>query len=386
MKHILLQGPWLALILLAGMLLPACSDGPAAPGDPGPEIETTEGYPVVPRPSGPDDFDGPDESERFELIVPIAGKDVDFAPTWTTGTFTWNIDIQTQYETLTVWGWEPDADPASGYYAGTTPSTALLFEGGAVDLRNPYPKNCYLLHEPGPRVPRPIPRRLMLVEGGETLAAPYNPQVNASDCFFDFGPDYGSPDVRFDPGLMVAYWDIDVEPGFNQRHKKRLYYVGITSAPSLTNPVHIKRERYWERVLVDGTRSVRADEGFSKSVSYTVTHGASMSASETFAETTEVGASLSPFDVGLSVKDTTERTHGRTSEITEETAVTVTHELSGIQGKTVIFSVWQSVEAYSFVDENGDPYTDPSYTFADLGNLEVRGDHEVLQSAIFDAE
>jgi hypothetical protein len=30
--------------------------------------------------------------------MPIDSKNVDFAATWTEGTFTWDIDIQTQYE------------------------------------------------------------------------------------------------------------------------------------------------------------------------------------------------------------------------------------------------------------------------------------------------
>ena len=50
-------------------------------------------------PGAADDFDGPDQSEIYTLIEPLAGKDVDFAPTWSAGTFTWDVDIQTQYET-----------------------------------------------------------------------------------------------------------------------------------------------------------------------------------------------------------------------------------------------------------------------------------------------
>jgi len=72
--------------------------------------------------------------------------------------------------------------------------------------------------------------------------------------------------------------------------------------------------------------------------------------------------------------------------ITEETSFDLTHSVNGIGGKTVIFSVWQSVERYTIVDAEGNPYTDPSYTFEDFGSAEVRGDHEVLQSAIFDYE
>ena len=379
-----IKGLALALMLVGGLTLTACSDS-TEPPVPEPETGSAEGYPKVPKPTGPDDFDQPDESERNGVTVSILGKNVDFAPTWSQGVFTWDIDIQTHYETLTALGWQNKVDPPGNYYSGTARNTALRFEGGVVDLRNPYPQMAYLLHDPVPSR-KPMPRRLIFVEGGEILAEPYNPKVNASECYFNFGPDYGTHEVTFNPGIFVGVWDLDVEAGFNQRNKKRLYHVAATAAPKLTNAVFIKRERYWKRVLVDGVKSVRADPGTSKTVTYTSTHGTKMSVSSTFAETTEVGASISPFDVGVSLNETTERTFGRTSEIAEEESVAVSHQLTGIEGKTVIFSVWESVERYIFVDENGDPYTDPGYTFTDLGDLVIRGDHQILQSAAFDLE
>ena len=36
------------------------------------------------------------------------------------------------------------------------------------------------------------------------------------------------------------------------------------------------------------------------------------------------------------------------------------------------------------VDEDGNAYTEPNYTFDDLGRAVIIGDHEILQSAIFD--
>jgi hypothetical protein len=50
---------------------------------------------------------------------------------------------------------------------------------------------------------------------------------------------------------------------------------------------------------------------------------------------------------------------------------------------TVIFSVWRLVERYTIVDALGNPFTDPNCTFGNLGSVEIRGDHEVLRSAIF---
>jgi hypothetical protein len=64
----------------------------------------------------------------------------------------------------------------------------------------------------------------------------------------------------------------------------------------------------------------------------------------------------------------------------------VTRTLTGLEGKTVIYSVWRSVDRYTIVDENGDPFTDPNFTFADLGMTLVQGEHEWMSSTIFPFE
>lgn len=371
------------LALCLGTVFFGCSDS-TVPDTPEPGPELTEGYPVVPRPSGPNDFDGPDKSDVNFIVVPLAGKEVDFAPYWTAGTFTWNVDIQTQYESLSgaTWRWTGD-DPAD-YWNGTRHTSQMVFEGGVVNLRNPEPfKGTYIL-EPVYKWDR-IPRRLMFFENGNEVAEPYNPIIKTSDFHFQFTPLDGTPDVYFSPGIFVGSQTLDVEDGFNQRNKQRAYYVGITSAPKLTNEVYLMRERFWTRVLVDGTKSVRVDEGASKSVAYTRTTGTSRTSSYDFAEATDVTAQLTPFDVGLSLSNTITETFSESVEVTEEESEEVTHTVTGLAGKTVIFSVWESVEQYSFTDAEGNPYTDPNYTF-DLAPMPIRGDHEVLQSAIFEAE
>lgn len=126
------------------------------------------------------------------------------------------------------------------------------------------------------------------------------------------------------------------------------------------------------------------DPGASKGVAYTRTTGTSYENSYEFARSIEGEASISPFDVGVGTTGSLSETFSESVTVTEEESTEVTCEISGIEGKTIIFSVWQSVERYSFVDENGEPYTDPNYTFSDLGTIEIRGDHEILQSAIFD--
>jgi hypothetical protein len=349
-----------------------------------------DGYPPVPRPSHANDFDVPDQSTTVDVIVSIADRNVDFAPAWSEGTFTWDIDIQTQYEVFTLGGWHWTADAPGHYVDGTDHSSQLLFENGAVDLRSPTPKRSNL-NELVPTF-EPMPRELVFVEGGTVLGEPYNPGVQphdpadptSSECHFLF--ENGHPTTYFTPCVFVGHGTLAVANAIGQRNRRRVYYVAATRAQPLASPVYLKRERYWERVSVDGTKSVRADPGFTKSVSYTRTRGASIAASETFAQTinAELKAGAPKEVVGGSLGYSVEQAFTTTRTVWEETSETVTHQASGLEGKTVIFSIWQSVERYTFVDAEGSPFTDPAYTFTDLGELVVRGDHEILQSAIFD--
>lgn len=381
------QHPILALALMAALCLSACSsDDPVSPVMPNEEPEGAEGYPEVPKPTSVDDRDKPDQSEINAVIRPIAGTEVDFVPTWTAGTFTWDIDIQTHYEYYNGFFWVDMVDPAGSYYNGTAHNSALRFEGGVVDLRNPYPRNADIRVADGGIRYQPMPKRLMLMESGVVKDTPYNPSVVTGECYFNFGPNYETREVTFNPDIFVGVWDLEVEADFLQRNKKRLYWVGIRSAPPLTNPVFMQRERFWERVLVDGTKTVTVDPGSSKTVTYTKTTGTSLADATSFAETLSAETGLEAYGVGTKISSSTESTFSTTRTIDEEESVAVSYQVTGIEGKTIVFSVWQSVERYSFVDEAGQPYTDPSYTFSDLGNAVVRGDHQILQSAIFDYE
>lgn len=385
MKSTIFNNLALAAALFGALSLSGCSDStePEIP-DSDPGSETPASYPEVPKPSGPDDFDGPDQSDAFTLIEPLAGKDMDFSPTWSAGNFTWDVDIQTQYEEFNgAWYWT--GDPEGNYWTGTRHTSQMRFEGGVVDLRNPVPLKGEYIHEPTYTYD-PIPRCLVFMENGTIVDEPFNPKIKPSDFHFQFYPIDGTPDVRFDPGIFVGYRTLEVENGFLQRNKRRAYYVAITQAPKLTNPVYMMRERFWERVLVDGTKSVRVDEGASKSVTYTSTTGTAYGYSWEFVESTNVTAQIMPFDVGASLEHTLSEAYGESVEVTEEVSESKEYTVTGLTGKTVIFSVWESVERYSFVDAEGKPYTDPNYTFSDLGTTAIRGDHEVLQSAIFDAQ
>jgi hypothetical protein len=333
-----------------------------------PGSDLPEGYPAVPKPSNANDFDVPDQSESLSVVAPIEGKDIDFAPTWIEGTFAWDIDIQTQYKSFTG---QVQGDPPGDYWNGTKHTSELVFENGAVDLRS-LPKTNY------------GSQRVILIENGSAVEQASNPTVPSGTCSFYFTGGY--PEKFFTPCIHNGYDWNEVEDGFNQYDKARVYYVGAVSAAPLTNPVFLKRERFWERVAFDSGKSVRVDPGATKSVTYSRMTGTSLELAETFTETLSAEDSLEFAGIGVKLSSSTSEAFGSTRTITEETTVEVTHTVSGIDEKTVIFSVWQSVERYTIVDAEGNPYTDPSYTFEDFGSAEVRGDHEVLQSAIFDYE
>jgi hypothetical protein len=77
-----------------------------------------------------------------------------------------------------------------------------------------------------------------------------------------------------------------------------------------------------------------------------------------------------------------------TSEVhvTAEEELTVTKTLTGIADKTTVYSAWTTVERYTIVDEAGNEYTDPNFTFSDLGTAVLVGNKEHLASKSFPHE
>lgn len=372
-----------ALILMlalpaAALLFASCEDSPTAPpssGPPAQEFPTT--YPDIPHPSSADEII-PDESERYSAITPIAGKNLDFAPVWSAGVFTWNVDIQTQYQYFLDTGWYGDAP--GDYWNGTANSSALTFEGGVVDLRHPTPY--------GTSWGEPFPRRLLFVDNGVTLDTPVNPE--RAYALFQFQSGY--PDRRFNGALFGGYWTLDVDPAFGEKTRQRAYYVAAMSCAQLEKPVYMKRERYWKRIpLVNGgsnLKSIRVDPGATFEVSYERTQGTAIQDSYTFTRTlnAEVAAQLPNEVLGAKVGGSLSEAFGESVTVTDETTVTVTRTLTGMDGKTVVYSVWTSVEAYSLVDKDGNAYTDPNFTFSNLGDTEIQGEYEWISSTQFDYE
>jgi hypothetical protein len=365
-------------LLAAALLFASCEDSPTAPQSSGPPPEEFPAtYPEIPRPATPDEII-PDESERYTAIVPIAGKNLDFAPVWSAGTFTWNVDIQTQYQYYLDSGWYGDAP--GEYWNGTEPNSVMTFEGGVVDLRNPTPF--------GTSWGEPHPRRLLFVDNGVVLDAPVNPE--RSYVLFQFQSGY--PDRRFDGALFGGYKTLEVDPAFGEKARQRAYYVAAMSCAQLEKPVYMKRERYWKRIpLVSGgsnLKSIRVEPGAQFSVSYSRTQGTEIEHSYTFTRTlnAEVTAQLPNEVLGAKVGGSLSEAYGTNVTVTDEVTVTVERTLTGMDGKTVIYSVWSSVEAYSLVDKDGNPYTDPNFTFSDLGDTDIQGEYEWISSTQFDYE
>jgi hypothetical protein len=357
-------------------LLASC-DSPTGPGSSGvePEEEFPTAYPPVPRPSSPDETIA-DESEIYTAISPIAGKKIDFAPVWTAGKFTWNIDIQTQYDRI-FGGWT--GDPPGDYWNGTRHNSDLTFENGGVDLRDPTSF--------GTSWGDPHPKRVLLIEDGVTLEDPRNP--DRSYVLFQF---QSYPEKRFQGALWGGYVIKSVDPAFGERERQRAYYVAAMTCGELSKPVYVQRERYWKRLplVSDGSnlKSIRVDPGASFSVAYTRTQGTSYTSAYTFTRTLNgelsVGGDKSP--VGGKLGGSLSEAFGTEKQITEEESVEVTRTFSGIDGKTVVYSVWTSVERYTIVDKNGNPYTDPNFTFEDLGTALVQGEYEYISGTQFDYE
>jgi hypothetical protein len=352
------------------------------PGTPTPPVEKTlpDGYPPVPKPSDPLDLDQPMQSDTLTIVMPIDGKPVDFAPTWSAGNFTWYVDVQTQalqcFQTCEWSGYQPGR-----YWDGTRHSSNLIFEGGAVDLRHPTPSY---------RGANVIPRQLLFIEDGAVVATPRNPGARVG--YFDYMPPNQSggsyPSKTINPCLFSGAAFVSLDPGFLQKEKRAEYLVAATACPQLTSPVYVKRERFWTRVLIDGKKSIRVDPGNTFEVAYQKTEGTSSANSKTIAQTLNgsLGAGATGGAITGSLGYSLSETFETTVTVTEESSVTVTRTVTGIEGKTVIYSVWSSVERYTIVDANGEKYTDPNFTFADLGSTEIQGEYEWLSSTIFDYE
>lgn len=365
------------MLLLA--LLGSCSKNPASndSNTNPPTSNPPADYPDIPRPASPQNPDVPTTSDTFTTIFPIAGKNVDFVPVINNGTFTWDVDIQTQYDQHCFLGCPPGvtvlhvSDPPGDYYNGTRRFSTMVFEGGIVNLTTLNSFQEASNSNTGTQ-------RLVFIENGETVQ-PRSPYRN--DCWFDWRGN--SADKRVTPCLFGGYVTLSVATSFPDIAKWRKYYVAAKSCNTLNNPVYVRRDRFWELVEIDGKRSILVDPGTRFSVSYTTSRGVSVTESEEFARALDVDLGIEYSAITTSIGTTLTETVSSQVEVSEQVSVTVEREVTGKDNKTIIFSVWRSVELFTIVDSLGSPYTDPDFSFTDLGYTRIVGDHEWHSSTEF---
>jgi hypothetical protein len=369
----------LAVCVTAGLLLSSCSKNPLAPTaavtNPATPPDT---YPPIPRPTSPSEVT-PDTSESYYAIAPIEGKQADFAPTWSEGVFTWHIDVQTiYYDCFLTCQW--DSDPPGPYWDGTARNTALVFEGGQVDLRSPdaFPN---------------ATRRLQFVSAGKHVDSPVNPDMQPNQVVFSYagaGTHAKYPNQTYNAVFGGSKWRNE-KPGFLEQQRGARYQLAALSCPKLTNQVFLRRQRFWQRVYLNGQngggslKSVIIDPGATYSVTYTRLQGVDNGISDTFTRTISAEVGLSTPEDVADVKLGGSLSDAFATSVTshQETSTAETQTFNGQDGKTVVYSVWRTVERYTFVDKDGNPFTDPNFTFADLGRAEILGDFERLESTSF---
>jgi hypothetical protein len=368
----------LVLCIVTAVAITSCSKnvmGPEPPATTGGGEQVPEGFPSIPRPTSLN-VDTPDTSEVYTLIVPVEGKHLDFAPVWEAGRFTWDVDIQTQYEHCPLGMCQWDADPPGDYWNGTRHSSELRFENNVVDLRSPTPF--------GTSWHDPHPRRLEFIKDGQVLATPINPE--RSSVLFQF---QDHPEKRLNGALFGGYVELQVDPAFGEKERRRVYYVAATACPQIASPVYIKRERFWKRLplVSNGTplMSMIVDPGATFEVSYTWSTGVDYGSSYTFTRSLsgEISAGSDKTVVGAKLGGQLSEAFTDEVHVTEEKSVTVSKTLTGIPDKTTVYSVWTTVERYTFVDKDGLPYSDPNFTFSDLGSTALVGNREYIASTSF---
>lgn len=375
---------WMLALLLSALALASCSSNPTAPEQPpaNPDQTNPTGnrYPTVPQPTSPTEVI-PDVSDSYSEVVSIDGKNVDFAPIWSSGQFTWDIDMQTQYDQWFINGWGYIGDPPADYWDGQAKTAGLIFEGGRVNLTKL--EHWHVYNDDSSSA---ITKRIVFMEHGSALGNPYNPNYNAVT--FNYAGNV-APRV-ISPALFWCNVAVPIEAGYFQRNKANVYYAAATAATRLTAPVYLKRTRSWKRMMLGGDggnlKSVIIDPGLSYHIEYERTTGTSFEASDSIAYTldgTLKGPLLSKAIQG-SLEAKLSASFDTTVTLNEQSKKTIGYDFNGIDGKTTVVSVWNSVEHYEVTDKDGNPYTDPNFTFSTLGSTEIVGEYEWLSSTQFD--
>ncbi len=163
-------------------------------------------------------------------------------------------------------------------------------------------------------------------------------------------------DKRFDlvvDGANVDLIDVPVRAFTKVPHTSisiPFYYTftcrGIVEIPTLQ---HI---RYWQKIF---STVIQYPSNYLES--HTYTEGTSETWGQSFSYT--LGLSGSVWGIGLSAELTKTFSHSIT--VTSESSVTKQFSANSIQGKTIVFTTWQLIEAFRICNADSSVYSDPTY-------------------------
>jgi hypothetical protein len=129
----------------------------------------------------------------------------------------------------------------------------------------------------------------------------------------------------------------------------------ITGSYNCNGIVHVpllQYTRYWQKIF---STVIQYPSDYMES--HTYTEGTSETTGESFSYT--LGLSGSAYGIGLSAELTRTFTHSIT--ISSETSVTKQFTCESIEGKTLVFTVWQLVEGFRICNADSSQYTDRTF-------------------------
>jgi hypothetical protein len=137
---------------------------------------------------------------------------------------------------------------------------------------------------------------------------------------------------------------------------------------------YLRRDRFWVAIPWDtGAMVERTTGDESITLTSTYTSGCAQTQTESFGYS--LGATVGAEYKGIKaeVEGSISHTFGSSFTVTEQTEESVSRTLQGEAGKRTCFVMWVLIEQYSWVDGDGNPYSDPNYIF-DRGFYDEGGD------------
>jgi Insecticidal Crystal Toxin, P42 len=152
----------------------------------------------------------------------------------------------------------------------------------------------------------------------------------------------------------------------------QLHYEG--TGPAVEKRPYLHRERFWVATPWESGAFVERTTG-NETITLTSTYTAGCAKTETESFAWSLGASLGLEYSGLkaSVEGSITKTFETSFTVTEQEERSISKTLQGEANMRTCFVLWVLVEQYSFVDQNGNPMTDPNYEF-DPGFYDEGGD------------